>query len=87
MRYSGHQIAALAVQQRLPTVALLRDFAEAGCLIGHGPNLQLLARRAPMYVDELLKGATPRRVVTRLVGRHPGPPLDVLSARCQSALY
>jgi ABC-type uncharacterized transport system substrate-binding protein len=53
------QIAALAVQRRLPTVALFRDFAEAGCLIAYGPNLQALARRAAVYVDKLLKGATP----------------------------
>ncbi len=53
------QIATLAVQHRLPTVALFRDFAEAGCLIGYGPNLQALARRAAVYVDKLLQGATP----------------------------
>jgi putative tryptophan/tyrosine transport system substrate-binding protein len=56
---SRTQIATLAVQRRLPTVALFRDFAEAGCLIGYGPNLQALARRAAVYVDKLLKGATP----------------------------
>jgi putative tryptophan/tyrosine transport system substrate-binding protein len=56
---SRTQIAALAIQHRLPTVALFRDFAEAGCLIGYGPNLQVLARRAAVYVDKLLKGATP----------------------------
>jgi ABC-type uncharacterized transport system substrate-binding protein len=56
---SRTQIAALAIQHRLPTIALLRDFAEAGCLIGYGPNLQALARRAAVYVDKLLKGATP----------------------------
>jgi putative tryptophan/tyrosine transport system substrate-binding protein len=56
---SRTQIAALAIQHRLPTIALLRDFAEAGCLIGYGPDLQTLARRAAVYVDKLLKGATP----------------------------
>jgi putative tryptophan/tyrosine transport system substrate-binding protein len=56
---SRAQIAALALQHRLPTIALFRDFAEAGCLIGYGPNLQALARRAAVYVDKLLKGATP----------------------------
>jgi hypothetical protein len=49
---SRAQIAALAVQHRLPTVALLGDFTEAGCLIGYGPNLQILARRAALYVDK-----------------------------------
>ncbi|HSF33102.1 MAG TPA: ABC transporter substrate-binding protein [Candidatus Tectomicrobia bacterium] len=53
------QIAALAVQTRLPTVALFRDFAEAGCLIAYGPNLQDLGRWVAVYVDKLLKGATP----------------------------
>lgn len=56
---SRTQIAALAIQHRLPTVALFRDFAEAGCLIGYGPNLQALARRAAVYVDQLLKGTMP----------------------------
>ena len=53
------QIAALAVQSRLPTVALFRDFAEARCLVAYGPNLQDLGRRAAVYVDKVLKGAKP----------------------------
>jgi ABC-type uncharacterized transport system substrate-binding protein len=53
------QIAALAVQTRLPTVALFRDFAEAGCLIAYGPNRQDLGRWVAAYVDKLLKGAIP----------------------------
>jgi putative ABC transport system substrate-binding protein len=40
-------------------VALFRDFAEAGCLIAYGPNLQHLGRWVAVYVDKLLKGATP----------------------------
>jgi putative tryptophan/tyrosine transport system substrate-binding protein len=33
------RIAELAASSRLPTIALFREFAEAGCLLTYGPNL------------------------------------------------
>jgi hypothetical protein len=33
------RIAELAVKHRLPTVCAVREYAEAGCLIGYGPSL------------------------------------------------
>ena len=52
-------IAALAVQNRLPMVGLIREFAEAGGLMTYGPNTAELFRQAAMYVDKILKGAKP----------------------------
>jgi putative ABC transport system substrate-binding protein len=53
------QIVNLAAQSRLPTMAGLRLFVEAGGLIAYGPSLPDLYRRAAVYVDKILKGAKP----------------------------
>jgi putative ABC transport system substrate-binding protein len=53
------QLAALAVQHRLPTIFLEREFVEAGGLLAYGPSMADLSRRAATYVDKILKGATP----------------------------
>ncbi|HSF32944.1 MAG TPA: ABC transporter substrate-binding protein [Candidatus Tectomicrobia bacterium] len=55
----GGQIAALALENHLPTMALFGEFAEAGGLMTYGPNFTAQARRAASYVDRLLKGAKP----------------------------
>jgi putative tryptophan/tyrosine transport system substrate-binding protein len=49
----------LAVQNRLPGVHLLREYAEAGLLVTYGPDMEALFRRATTYVDKILKGARP----------------------------
>jgi putative ABC transport system substrate-binding protein len=53
------QLAALARQSRLPTLAPFREFAEAGCLLAYGPNVAHLFRHAAVYVDKFVKGAKP----------------------------
>jgi ABC-type uncharacterized transport system substrate-binding protein len=53
------QIAALALQHRLPTLAPFREFVEAGCLMAYGPNVAGLFRQAASAVDRLLRGAKP----------------------------
>jgi len=53
------QIAMLAVRYRVPFVASWREFAEAGALLSYGPNSLEPWRRAAVYVDKLLKGASP----------------------------
>jgi putative ABC transport system substrate-binding protein len=57
----GHktQIAEFAVKSRLPMIAELREFAEAGGLMTYGASLLDLSRRAATYVDKILKGAKP----------------------------
>ena len=52
-------IAALALQHRLPAMYGWRMWVEVGGLMSYGPRLPDLFRRAAYYVDRLLKGATP----------------------------
>ena len=58
---SVHQthIAALAASRQLPTIAMFREFAQAGILLSYGPNIQEVFRRAAIYVDKILKGTQP----------------------------
>jgi len=58
LRAYGPTIAALAIKNRAPTIAAA-SFIDAGMLIGYGPNLQDVYRRAAGYVDRILKGARP----------------------------
>jgi putative tryptophan/tyrosine transport system substrate-binding protein len=53
------RIADHAVRRRLPTVFGPSQFAEAGGLLAYGPSLLDDFRRAPTYVDKILKGAKP----------------------------
>jgi putative ABC transport system substrate-binding protein len=51
------QLAALAVQHRLPAIYTGRSFAEAGGLLAYGPKRADYFRLAASYVDRILKGA------------------------------
>ena len=53
------RIAELAVKHRLPTICAVREYAEAGCLIGYGASLIDQYRRAAYFVDRILTGAKP----------------------------
>jgi len=53
------QIAALAVNSRLPVMYELQSNMEAGGLMRYGVNRNDLSRRAATYVDKILKGAKP----------------------------
>jgi putative tryptophan/tyrosine transport system substrate-binding protein len=52
-------IAELALKNRLPSVYLLREHAEAGGLLTYGIDLVDNFRRAAGYVDKILRGAKP----------------------------
>jgi putative ABC transport system substrate-binding protein len=52
-------IAALALRHRLPGVAQLRRYADAGVLLSYGTSLSAVHRREAYFVDRLLKGAKP----------------------------
>jgi putative tryptophan/tyrosine transport system substrate-binding protein len=53
------RIAELAIRNRLPTMFILREFAQAGGLMSYGANYPELWRRTATYVDRILKGAKP----------------------------
>jgi putative ABC transport system substrate-binding protein len=52
------RIAESAVRQRLPSISFV-EYADAGGLFGYGANYLALYRRAPVFVDKILKGAKP----------------------------
>jgi len=52
-------IANFAVQSRLPTLAALREYAQAGALMSYGTSIPGQWRRAAYYVDKILKGTKP----------------------------
>jgi len=54
-----NEIVDLAASHRLPLVAHLRGFADAGGLMTYGPNVVDVHRRAAYFVDKVLKGAKP----------------------------
>ena len=55
----AQQIAELALKHRLPSIAGIREYPEAGGLISYGANNADGFRRAATYVDKILKGAKP----------------------------
>ena len=52
-------IADFALQRRLPTVAPLKEYVQAGGLLSYGTSLPVHRRRAAYYVDKILKGTKP----------------------------
>jgi len=53
------RIAELGVKTRLPTMCVLREYVEAGCLMSYGASLIDQNSRAAYFVDRILKGAKP----------------------------
>jgi putative ABC transport system substrate-binding protein len=54
--------AEVAIKHRLPAVHVNRDAAEAGFLLSYGASSEAAFRRAPTYVDRVLKGAKPAQL-------------------------
>jgi putative tryptophan/tyrosine transport system substrate-binding protein len=52
-------VAAFAAAARLPVMYDLRDYVEAGGLIAYGPDINDIWRRAAVFDDKILKGASP----------------------------
>jgi putative tryptophan/tyrosine transport system substrate-binding protein len=57
--HDGAQLAALALEARLPTICQWANMARTGCLIGYGPSLREMRRRAGEYVARIFQGALP----------------------------
>jgi ABC-type uncharacterized transport system substrate-binding protein len=53
------RVAALALDEKLPTISMLNQAVEAGALLSYGQDLVEVWRRTAYYVDRLLKGAKP----------------------------
>jgi putative tryptophan/tyrosine transport system substrate-binding protein len=53
------KVIALAVKTRLPAMYPERRWVEDGGMIAYGTDLIEVARRAAIFVDKILKGATP----------------------------
>jgi putative tryptophan/tyrosine transport system substrate-binding protein len=52
-------IADFALMRRLPTLAPLKEYVQAGGLLSFGASLPAHRRRAAYYVDKIFKGAKP----------------------------
>ena len=52
----------MALTGRLPTIHVVREFAEAGGLLSYGANFADLFRRTADYVDKILRGAKPSEI-------------------------
>ena len=56
------EITSLAARHRLPAVYPYRQFTAVGGLLSYGDDLIDNFRRAPTYVDCILKGAKPNEI-------------------------
>ena len=54
-----NQIAQLAMERRLPSIASSSEYVEIGGLISYGPNVRENYRLAAKYIDKIFKGANP----------------------------
>src|SRR5262245_2544001 len=53
------RIARLAIENRLPLMGTVREWADGGALVAYGTKFAELWRRSATYVDKILKGAKP----------------------------
>jgi len=59
--YSGQgpRLAEASLKQRLPTISIYMEHAQAGTLMSYGEDIAGFHRQAAAYVDKILKGAKP----------------------------
>ena len=55
----SQQIAQVALKHRMPSIFILREYADVGGLMSYGAHIVDNFRRAATYVDKILKGANP----------------------------
>jgi ABC-type uncharacterized transport system substrate-binding protein len=76
------RVVDAAARHRVPTIYTTRDFVEAGGLMAYGASFVDLFRRAPVFVDKILKGARPAELPMEQPTRFE----LVLNARAAKAL-
>jgi putative ABC transport system substrate-binding protein len=59
MNGNQKKIASFALQNRLPSTYVRREFVELGGMMSYGADIQDSYRRVAVYVDKILKGAKP----------------------------
>jgi len=59
IRSHRKQIVEFLASARLPAAYFGRDYIDVGGLMSYGPNRHELGRQTAVYVDKILKGATP----------------------------
>jgi putative ABC transport system substrate-binding protein len=59
--FSAHykRVAEFTIKNRLPSIAIVAAWANAGGLMSYGADLNFQYRRAATYVDKILKGTKP----------------------------
>lgn len=55
----GQQIVDLALKSRLPLIGFTESFPKKGALLGYGPSIPAIYRRAAYYVQRVVAGADP----------------------------
>jgi putative ABC transport system substrate-binding protein len=63
---SRERIGRFGLEHRMPIVSGWAPFADGGCLMTYGPNLQAAFRRLATYVDRILRGAKPAELPVEL---------------------
>ena len=58
-KFSGHGVAKLAIEARLPTMHSSSNLVRAGGLMSYSGNRRERYRGVAAYVDKILKGARP----------------------------
>jgi putative tryptophan/tyrosine transport system substrate-binding protein len=53
------RLARFGIQHRIASIAAVREFADAGCLLSYGPDFPAMFRLAAEYVDRIARGAKP----------------------------
>ena len=59
MFFHRTQFASQALSRRLAMIAPVREYVDAGGLMSYGPNIMAIFRRAPVFVDKILRGTKP----------------------------
>jgi putative ABC transport system substrate-binding protein len=62
MRLNQARIDDLALRHRLPSITVFALLENGRGLLSYGPDLDSMQRRAAVYVDRILKGATVREI-------------------------